>query len=234
MQTIYVIEHADYPPPDTGQVFLREQGFNVVTVAPCNGDVLPILDQNTAGVMIMGGGEMLTDLHKYLYLQDEIAFVGQVMACNIPLLGICLGAQIIAKANGARVGPHPEGLATFGFLAVQPVEADFVPKGFKAFCGNTQGFDLPENATLLASGNPFPNQAFRIKDRCIGLQFHPELTRETLSDWQKRAGDYMKKPGTHSFEQQDAGFARYGAAAQSWYRALLAGLFEPQSIAGYK
>jgi hypothetical protein len=57
------------------------------------------------------------------------------------------------------------------------------------------------------------------------MQFHPELTRETLSNWQKRAGDYMKKPGTLSFKQQDAGFARYGARAQGWYRGLLARMF---------
>jgi hypothetical protein len=46
MHRIYVIEHADYPAPDTGQIFLREQGFNMVTVAPCNGDILPVLDRN--------------------------------------------------------------------------------------------------------------------------------------------------------------------------------------------
>ncbi len=227
MRTIYVIEHADYPAPDTGQVYLREQGFNVVTVTPCNGDILPVLDQHTAGVMLMGGGEMLTDLHKYPYLQDEIAFVGQVMACNIPLLGICLGGQIIARANGATVGPHPDGLATFGFREVRPVKPDFLPRGFMAFTGNTQGFTLPENAELLAAGDPFPNQAFRIGMQTIGLQFHPELDRETLSDWQKRAGDYMKKPGTHSLDQQNAGFARHGAAAQNWYRGLLERMFLP-------
>jgi len=108
MKDIHVIEHREFPEPDRGQLFLADKGFNICLTAPYRGEALPDLNDNTAGVIIMGGPQYLTHLEEFPYLSDEMEFAGKVMAKAIPLLGICLGSQIIARHLGARVAFHPE------------------------------------------------------------------------------------------------------------------------------
>ena len=229
MRDIHVIEHREFPEPDRGQRHLAKKRFNVNLVAPFRGDPMPELDENTAGVIIMGGPQYLTNLEEFPYLSDEMDFAGQTMAKGIPLLGICLGAQIIAHHFGARVGFHPDEHTAFGYYELVPTTEGrgFLPDGLYAPAGNSQGFDLPVGATLLAQGALFPNQAYRVGSTTYGLQFHPEVTRPILDLWHELLTDNFKKTGAQNLELQNEGFKRHDDALHDWYAGFLDRFFQP-------
>jgi len=223
MRNIFVVEHRDMPERDHGQRRLAEKGFNVRLVAPFRGQDLPELDDNTVGVLIMGGPQYVTHLDDFPYLREEMDFAGRVMDRGLPLLGICLGGQIIAARLGAKVDDHPQGHAAFGYYPLCPTEAgkDVIPEALQVPASNTQGFEVPVGATLLAEGDVFPNQAFRVDERTYALQFHPELTRPILDLWQDVQATNYGRPGTQSREMQDAGFTAHNGALHDWYSGFL-------------
>jgi GMP synthase (glutamine-hydrolysing) len=229
MKDIHVIEHREFPTPDRGQRHLAERGFNVRPAAPYRGDPLPDLNGNTAGVMIMGGPGYVTHLEEFPYLVDEMDFVGRVTAKDVPLLGICLGAQVIARYMGAEVAFHPHEQVAFGYYELFPTAEGrgFLPDGLHAPAGNSQDFDVPTGATLLAQGALFPNQAYRVGDATCGLQFHPEVTRPILDLWHELLVDNFDMPGAQDRDLQNAGFERHDAALHDWYSDFLDRFFGP-------
>lgn len=228
MKDIYVIEHRKYPVPDRGQQYLASKGFNVRLAAPFRGEPLPELDVNTAGVIIMGGPQYVTHLDEFPYLVDEMNFAGRVMDKCIPLLGICLGSQIIARHMGAKVDFHPEENTAFGYYEVFPTREGqvFIPKGFHAPAGNSQGFDIPTGATLLAQGTLFPNQAYKVSETTFGLQFHPEVTRPILDLWHELLFENVSNPGAQTLELQNQGYGRHNDALHDWYINFLDRFFQ--------
>lgn len=142
------------------------------------------------GLIILGGPMNVDETDKYPYLSWEIDLIKKAQDENLPILGICLGAQLIARANGAKVrkaaaremGWHKVWLTPKG-------ESDKVfscfPKGFNAFQLHSDMFEIPKSGARLAESFECRNQAFRIKDNVYGLQFHLELTQEILSEWLK-------------------------------------------------
>ncbi|WP_419909786.1 glutamine amidotransferase-related protein [Hoeflea sp.] len=223
LRQIIVIEHDEQAEPDNGLRHLARRGISVRLVRPYLGEDLPMLDDRVAGVIIKGGPQYVTDLKQFPYLRDEISFADRTMKRQIPLLGICLGAQMIAHHLGADVGFHPEGHVAFGYYptVVTDAGADIIPDGLMALSGNAQGFDCPKNAELLATGPLFPNQAFRHGPSTIALQFHPEVTRAILDQWQRVLGGNVGKPGTHSFDEQDEAFRKHNHNLALWYGDFL-------------
>lgn len=227
MRDILVIEHRDYPVADRGQLHLAERGFNVRRSANVRGEPLPELDENTAGMIVMGGPQNMTQLDEFPFLIDEMKLAERAMEKGIPLLGICLGAQMIAHALGAHVGDHPDGHVAFGYYEVVPTAEGkaVLPAGLHAPAGNAQGFDLPAGATLLAQGELFPNQAYRVGSTVCGLQFHPEVTRSILDIWHVVLGDKFAKPGAQDQETQNRCFSQHDAALHDWYTGFLDNMF---------
>lgn len=138
-------------------------------------------------VIALGGPIGVYEEETYPFLKEEIAFLQQRLACGAPLMGICLGAQLIARAAGARV--YPSGVKEIGFAPVSLTAAGTASclAPFAAapttlhWHGDT--FDLPEGAELLASTAACPNQAFALGRKVIGFQFHPEADCSTLEHW---------------------------------------------------
>ena len=145
--------------------------------------------------LVMFGGSMNVDMtDRFPFLAEERAFVRSAIEAGIPYLGICLGAQMLARAMDRKV--YPAGVREFGFTALRPTsEAEHDPlvsvfaDGDMVFHWHEDTFELPHGATLLARGDHVPLQAFRLGDRAWGLQFHLEVDRSELELWLKSAGD---------------------------------------------
>ena len=221
--TIYVIEHWKLAEPDYGRRHLIARGFDIRVVEPWKGEDLPELTGEEAGVMLMGGPQYVTELDEAPYLADEMRFAEAAMVRGVPVVGICLGSQMIAHILGAAVGFHRDGHMTMGFyeLAVTEAGRGLMPAGLKVLSGNAQGWDMPSGVTPLAHGEVFPNQAFQAGASTIALQFHPEVTQPILHQWHDEFGGMIGEPGTHPVDEQWAAFAEHDPALKAWYAGFL-------------
>ncbi len=139
-------------------------------------------------LVILGGPISVNDAAIYPFLDTEVQILRQRLEADRPTLGICLGAQLMAKALGARV--YPGAVKEIGWFGLQVNEAGAVLGMSSLAAENTQmlhwhgeTFDIPSGATNLASTERFPNQAFSFGKRCLALQFHPEVTAAGLERW---------------------------------------------------
>jgi len=136
-------------------------------------------------LIILGAPESVNDNLEYLY--DEIHLIQNYVASGRPVLGICLGSQLIAKAFGASVyhGPKKE-IGFFHDLKLDKNSKSDLFTGFKnpftAFHWHEETFTLPQNAISLVSSNDYPNQAFKI-GTAVGLQFHLEVNELMIDSW---------------------------------------------------
>ncbi len=142
------------------------------------GTLPPGLDNGP--IILMGGPMSANDQEAHPWLAEEEAFVRDAVASGRPVLGICLGAQVIARALGARVYPSvPE----IGWRTLAGVPGDpLFPPIFSAFELHGETFDLPAGARLLATGDEVSHQAFAAGS-ALGLQFHLEATPAIIEAW---------------------------------------------------
>jgi len=138
------------------------------------------------GLIFMGGPMSVND--GLPYLEREARWIAQAVEARRPVLGVCLGAQLIAKALGARVYPNPiKEIGWFeigltGEAADDPLFAGVGPRE-TVFQWHGETFDLPHGARLLASSAACRHQAFSVGSSTYGLQFHLEVTPEMIADW---------------------------------------------------
>lgn len=132
-------------------------------------------------VVLMGGPMSVHDEELYPWLVDEKRFVREAIEAGVRVLGVCLGAQMIANALGAGVyrAPYKE-IGWFPVMGRQVPDHFAFPERFMAFHWHGETFDLPAGAQLLASTDACPHQAFEIKGQVMGLQFHLEITPEDV------------------------------------------------------
>ena len=122
------------------------------------------------------------------WLRQEERYITQAVASGVPILGICLGAQLLARCLGARV--YPMGHKEIGWYPVRFTEAAQddamfagMPREEMMFHWHGETFHLPPGAEKLAESDLCPNQAFRCGAGLYGLQFHPEVTPEIIASW---------------------------------------------------
>jgi GMP synthase (glutamine-hydrolysing) len=176
-----------------GEAVLREEGVALRYVELWQGEGPPALD-GLAGVISLGGVMNADEVAAHPFLAAERAFLGECLDAGVPLLGICLGAQLMARCLGAPV--EAGGARELGFLPVHPTpetSSDRVLGGFsegdRVFRWHDDGFEVPASAELLLAGDAAsPNQAFRA-GRSWAVQFHPELSLDLLRAWLEMAGD---------------------------------------------
>jgi GMP synthase-like glutamine amidotransferase len=165
-------------------------------------DALPAALAGYDGVVIMGGPMSAASDHGFPTRRQELSLIGAALAESVPLLGVCLGAQLIALAAGAAVYPGGHGLEV-GWSPVSLIEAGRMdplfadlPSKLTVLQWHGDTFDLPEGATLLASNSTYPTQAFRIGSAAWGLQFHLEVTAEAVDGFLHAfADDTLSAPG---------------------------------------
>jgi GMP synthase (glutamine-hydrolysing) len=136
------------------------------------------------------------------YLKRETDWLAVPLKEGAPVLGLCLGAQMLARHLGAAVEPHVDGHIEVGWFGLAATEAGrgLVEWPDKVHQFHREGFGLPAGATLLAEGaaETFPNQAFSYGSAAFGIQFHIELTMAMVNRWTARIGDRAHKPGGHA------------------------------------
>ncbi len=140
-------------------------------------------------VVLLGGPIGVYDRDDYPFLGEEIALAEARLAQRRPLLGICLGSQIMAAALGADVYPGNRGKEIgWGTLSLTPSGAasplmHLAPERTRVLHWHGDTFDLPKGATLLASTERYRHQAFAYGESALALQFHPEVTAKGLEGW---------------------------------------------------
>ena len=224
---IILLEHHDNPRDDLATTHLANLGFELDVVCPFQGQLLPEVDHSIHGVVVYGGEHNVTEMEIYPFLRDEAKWIRQVIETEIPVLGICLGAQLIAHALGAKVELNEEGLCEFGYYRIEPTtDADhWFDEPMYVAQAHYQQFELPKGAVLLATGENFVNQAFRFKDKVFGFQFHPEVTSSIFQRWQNSDWAYFDKKGAQTREEQCAIMDDADKIQADWFREFLEKLF---------
>lgn len=145
-------------------------------------------------LVIMGGPMGVYEMDQHPFLMDEARLIGAAIKANKHVLGVCLGAQMVAHVLGARVYPGRQKEIGWYEVALtadgmgDPVMSELALPGKKAaqvFQWHGDTFDLPRASVRLASSDLYANQAFRYADRVYALQFHIEVTPATVSEWLK-------------------------------------------------
>ncbi len=220
---VILVDHPIGQRDDRASRMIAERGFAVEWRNPGRGEALPEPGPEIAAVVVYGGAENLSEIHERCYLHEEMDWMGRCVADGVPLLGICLGAQLLARALGAEVRKHPEGLHEIGYYPIEPTPegADFLPAPMHVYHWHQEGFGIPEGAVHLARGTTFENQAFRYGDRAYGLQFHPEVSPAVFQRWITEAGHMLASPGAHPEERQRQDGERYDPPMRDWFEAFL-------------
>ncbi|MBW3623382.1 MAG: glutamine amidotransferase [Armatimonadetes bacterium] len=153
-----------------------------------------------AALVVLGGPMSVNDTQRYNWLKDEIRLLRRCMDEHLPLLGIGLGAQLLAAACGAKVLPGGQKEIGWGEVKLLPAgrnEPLFtgLPNRLPVFHWHGDTFDLPPDSRLLASSALYPHQAFRVGDRWYGLQFHLELTEGMPQAWAKEHAAELERTG---------------------------------------
>ncbi len=183
--------------PGTIEDYLRENGIDYKIVDLSCEELS--LTEKTNTLIIMGGPMSVNESDVYPYIRKEVELVQDFIRNGKQVLGICLGAQIMANALGAKVYPGPEKeigwfdieLQNGGFrdarmtaMAMHPKAGDFWKK-FKVFHWHGETFDLPAGAVRLAKSALYPNQAFRYGENAYAFQFHIEVSKDMIYSWLK-------------------------------------------------
>jgi GMP synthase (glutamine-hydrolysing) len=213
---ILIVLHQEHSSPGrVGQV-LTMLGYPLDIRRPRYGDPLPAHMHDHAGAVIFGGPMSANDPDEFI--GREIDWIKVPLREAKPFLGICLGAQMLARHLGAPVYGHPDGHAEIGYYAIRPTEAG------RAICPvwpdhvyqwHREGFGLPDGAVKLAEGDTFANQAFQYGN-AYGLQFHVDVTHAMMCRWTVRGHARMELPGAKPRAAHFLDRAVHDGAAQAW------------------
>lgn len=219
---ILTLVHQATSNPGLVGAILAEMGYRLDIRCLAVGDALPPnLDHHSAAIVF--GGPMSANDDHLPFIRQELDWIPTVLAAQKPYLGICLGAQLLARTLGAKVSPHPEGLREVGYYPIVPtaVGRAFLPQPMLVYQWHQEGFEIPAGAHLLARGSTFRHQAFGYQ-RAFGLQFHPEITTVMVNHWTTEGADHLAYPGAQSRARHISQHRLYRQTVEGWLRRFLA------------
>ena len=183
---IHIFQHVSFEGPAAIKDWADKNGHLLSYTRFYNNEKIPEPDE-IDWLVVMGGPMGVYDQEHYPWLKTELEFIRKAMEQSKVVIGICLGAQLIAAALGARVyhGSLPE----IGWFPVRFEQKaailnglGFLPPEVVVFHWHQDTFEIPEGASLLASSEAFPNQAFLYGNRVLALQFHFEMDESALKN----------------------------------------------------
>lgn len=193
----HCFQHVPFEGLGSIQAWLEATGYDITVTRFYERPELPVA-QEVDFLVVMGGPMSVNDQEAYPWLVAEKSFIRDVIEAGKPVLGICLGAQLIASAMGGVVRPNP--VKEIGWFPVEGVKPDPLlarggsfrfPSVVQAFHWHGETFELPSRAIRLARSEACENQAFQLGRSVIGLQFHLETTPESARQLVAHCGDEL-------------------------------------------
>jgi len=232
---VVVFQHLPCEHPGIFRDFLRRDGAETVTVQLDVGHRIPSLDGADA-LLIFGGPMNVDEEDRYPWLVPETAAIRAAALGGMPILGVCLGGQLLAKALGAPVSKNLE--PEVGLLEIELTQAGAAdplftgwPRRAAVVQWHSDTFAIPDGGVRLATSTACPNQAFRFGRWAYGLQFHPEVTADMVEEWahvpeyaeaMQRAGGGAEGGGFGGVARHQSDLARRAQVLYENFRALVA------------
>ncbi len=198
---IHYLQHVPFETPGEILTWAKERNYPVEGTMMFNNENLPNLGEFDL-LFVMGGPMGVHDEKQYPWLKEEKSFLKQAIESGKTIVGICLGAQLLAHVLGASVrknivkeiGWFPVSLTPIGWEL--PLFRN-LPATFDAFHWHGDTFEIPENGLQIASSEACANQAFIAEDRLIGLQFHLEIGRNGVERLVRHCGNELLEGGEY-------------------------------------
>lgn len=224
MKDAIVIQHVGFE--DAGHLapLLRERGYRITTYRPPADEVWSVDPLHVDLLVILGGPMSANDHVHDPAIADELRLASAAGERGIPLLGICLGAQIIALAQGGMVAPMPA--REIGMAPLRLTDAGrrsplrHLPEDQPVLHWHGEAIDLPPHAERLAETDACAVQAFRVGTRILGLQFHPETDLRRLHEWTEGHAGEVRESGVDAGALLEAGHRHADAMQQACRRVL--------------
>ena len=218
---LMVLHQRHSSPGHVGQWFQRN-GHALDLRRPCYDDPLPETLEDHCGAVIFGGPQSANDTDDYI--KREVAWVGVALKENKPFLGICLGAQMLARHLGAKVDHCQNAFVEIGYHPVHCTDPSktlgHLPK--HVYQWHREGFEVPSGGRLLArSDGAFPNQAMICGPAAVGIQFHPEITYTQVNRWSGSNPTRLLMRGARPRPDHLAGHLTHGPRVQQWLDQFL-------------
>ncbi len=202
-----IIKHVDIEGPGLVESFLNQKRIPYQVLCLDSDARLPKLEGFTH-VVILGGPMNVYEEDHYPFLREEDLFIKEAIQRGKFVLGICLGAQLIAKALGAKV--FKASLKEIGWYDIlltmigskDPLFSN-LPKTFPVFQWHGDTFEIPKGGKLIATSTSVPHQAFRYGDNAYGLQFHLEVTEKMIKEWMETYEEENKDAQASPFSKAE-------------------------------
>ena len=195
MKIAQCLQHVPFEGPGVFRPYLEREGYQVqLSLVPQQG----IPPDPGDFLLIMGGPMSVNDGDSWI--ANEIAFIQKAIHQNIPIVGVCLGAQLLTKAIDSPVvrGPRFEsGMTPIMLTADGEQDPVFgtMARRFEVFQWHGEGLELPPECVVLASSEDYPNQAFRLSEKVYGLLFHLEMQTDGVEALCRECPDDVQRGG---------------------------------------
>ncbi len=226
MARVVILRHSRGTPPGRVQSWAEEQGHIVRVYDLDLGSPLPRLSEFDA-LISLGGPMNCDDEIRWPWLRDEKQLLAEAIQADRVVLGLCLGAQLIARSQGAKVRVHSHW--ENGWQKVSVRDEYLGDQELFVFQWHRDTFDLPPQARRIATNSITENQAFRMSDRVVGTQFHPE----TEASWVEALMLDPDQPPEGPFVQRSPQLReglKYLPAQQAWLDRLLHQMFKSAGL----
>lgn len=228
---VLIVLHQENSTPGRVGQRIAARGHALDIRRPRFGDTLPETLSAHDGAVVFGGPMSANDPDDFVKYETD--WLSIPLDENKPLVGICLGAQMLVNHLGGKVYAHPDGFVEIGWYDLAATEAGnrLMAWPDKIYQFHKEGFTLPGGAELLAQSDAYPNQAFRYGENAWAVQFHAELTLTMMHRWVVHGAHRFDLPNAQIGREHLQGRYQYDGPVSQWLDDFLDLVFERQQSA---